>query len=117
MWCAFRLCVRVVVVDQHQRQMWEKILKVVDDFRGGTTELGKLVQDLRGLYVEADPHDPEVRFGFEAVWSPIDGEHMLRTEAWAPVGSSTEESLASVVKDFRSFVGEILAADTGPEHG
>ena len=92
-------------------------MKGVDDFRVGTTDLGKLVQDLRGLYVEADPHDPAVRSGFEAVWSPIDGQNELRTEAWAPAGASTEESLASVLKVFTSFVEELLAADTGPEHG
>ena len=55
--------------------MWQEMLKAVDDFATGTVGLGQLVRDLRGLYVEADPHDPDVGSEFEAVWSGIDGEN------------------------------------------
>ena len=103
-------------VDQHQRRMWQEMLKAVDDVATGTVGLGQLVRDLRGLYVEADPHDPDVGSEFEAVWSGIDGENELRTEAWAPVGIASEQSLRAVVKAFTSFVEGVLAADTGAEH-
>jgi hypothetical protein len=59
-----------------------------------TSLSGKLVSDLRGLYVEADPHDPSVRANFESAWSSLDAEYELRTETWASVGRRQRRSAA-----------------------
>ena len=106
-----------MVVDDHQRQKWQRMLGVIDDFETGTIDLGKAVEHLRGLYVEADPHDPDVRFGFETVWSAIDGENELRTEPWASPGSSTEQSLRAALDAFRRFAQTLLATPSGSDHG
>ena len=60
-------------MDSHQRVMWNRMIELVDGFNIGTDDLGALVRDLRGLFVEADPHDPGTRSDFESYWSPIDG--------------------------------------------
>lgn len=106
-----------MAVDDHQREMWQRMLGVIDDFETRTIGLDKAVEDLRGLYVEADPHAPEVRFGFETVWSAIHGENELRTEPWAPPGSSTERSLRAALDAFRRFVQTLLATQPGSDHG
>jgi len=41
--------------------MWAQMLDLIDNLRAGRLDLAKLVSDLRGLFVEADPHDPVVR--------------------------------------------------------
>jgi hypothetical protein len=106
-----------VVVDAHQPQMWQRMLQAIEGFEAGTLGLGKLVDDLRGLYVEADPHDADVRFGFETFWSAIDGENELRSEPWAPSGSSTDQSLRNALDAFRGFVQGLFAAPAGSDHG
>ena len=68
--------------------MWARMLVRINEFRSDRQGLGTLVDDLRGLYVEADPHDMAVRTEFEVHWAPIDGENELRTESWAPPGCS-----------------------------
>jgi hypothetical protein len=42
--------------------------------------------------------------------APIDTEHELRTEAWAPAGSANDEHLAAVIEDFRRWVNEVLSS-------
>jgi hypothetical protein len=78
--------------------------------------LGQLVADLRGLYVEADPHDPRIRVDFEMHWSAVDAEHELRTERWAPTGAASDERLARAVASFRSWVLGVLTADQSDQH-
>jgi hypothetical protein len=107
---------RMENVDTHQRAMWESMLTEVDRFRSGDLSLGTLVDDLRGLYVEADPHEPRIRSDFEAVWSRIDGEHELRTEPWAPPGSASDAHLATYLDEFSAWVRSVLANDDSSEH-
>jgi len=78
-------------------------------FETGRLDLGKLVADLRGLFIEADPHDPETRSEFEEVWAPLDAEHELRTEDWAPRGLGSDESLARSLGEFRQWVIFVLS--------
>ena len=96
--------------------MWECMLREVDGFRAGHLPLGKLVADLRGLFVEADPHDQGIRSEFEAVWGVIEGEHELRTEPWAPAGSASDANLARSLDEFTVWVRGLLAADTSEDH-
>lgn len=92
------------------------MLDALNDFRAGRLPLGQLVSDLRGYFVEADPQDPTIRSDFEMMWSPLDGELELRTEAWAPPGAATDQSLASAVAEFDGWVREVLASDESQDH-
>jgi hypothetical protein len=104
-------------VDSHQRVMWNRMIERVDGFNIGTDDLGALVRDLRGLFVEADPHDPGTRSDFESYWSPIDGEQELRTEPWTPPGAASDDDLARSLNAFRSWVEGVVRTDTTTEHG
>jgi hypothetical protein len=83
--------------------MWQRMIERVDDFDIGEDDLGSLVRDLRGLFVEADPHDAEARSEFESHWSSIDAEHELRSEPWAPPGAASDDALARSLGAFRSW--------------
>src|SRR5437899_3000201 len=96
--------------------MWESMLTEVDRFRVSEVPLGKLVDDLRGLYVEADPHDARVRTDFEGVWSRIDAENELRTEAWASPGSASDANLAKSLDEFTTWVRSVLSNDPTDDH-
>jgi len=76
-----------------------------------------IVQDLRGLYIEADSHDAGVRDQFEVMWSPIDAQDELRTEPWDPLGSASNETLTQALDAFAEWVIDMLAADPAPQHG
>lgn len=92
------------------------MLKRVDDYRDGVIPLGKLVTDLRGLYEAADIHEGETRRAFESLWSPIDGEHELRTESWAPPGLASDERLVELLDEFSRWVHEVLES-ADHDHG
>lgn len=74
------------------------MLERVSSFRRGDLDLGQLVDGLRSEYVEADPHDAQIRSEFEAMWSPIDGENELRTESWAPPGAANDVRLEEALR-------------------
>ena len=95
--------------------MWQRMIDRLDDYETQRIDLATLVRDLRGLIVEADPHDASTRFDFESYWAALDGEHELRTEAWAPPGSANDDQLARCLVDLRSWIGEVLQ-DEDPEH-
>jgi hypothetical protein len=97
--------------------MWAAMLDQIGGYHAGRLGLGALVQDLRGLYIEADPQDAGVRDQFEVMWSPIDAEHELRTEPWAPPGSASNETLAQALDAFSEWVTGILATHWAPQHG
>ncbi len=88
----------------------------VGKFRQGEMSLARLVDDLRGLYVEADPHDQAVRHSFEQHWSIIDSELEIRTEPWASPGAASEQRLTEALVDFESWVQGLLVT-SGSEHG
>lgn len=62
------------------------MLDQIREYRTDRIGLGALTESLRGLYVEADHHETVIRDQFEALWSPIDARHELRTALWAPAG-------------------------------
>ena len=97
--------------------MWAAMLDQISAYRAGRLGLGALVQDLRGLYVEADSHDAGVRDQFEVMWSPIDAQDELETEPWAPPGSASNETLAQALDAFAEWVTDMLAADPASQHG
>jgi hypothetical protein len=92
------------------------MLDLVVDFQCGKLDLGELVRDLRGLFIEADPHDPTILTAFETVWSPIDAEHELRTERRAPPGMASDETLQRSLDTFRDWVTGVLAAESSEGH-
>lgn len=92
------------------------MLEEADAYRSGRITLAKLIDDLRGLYVEADPHDPATRADFEGYWSALDYEHELRTEPWAPPGAASDERLNDALVRFTTWVRSILEADVTTEH-
>jgi hypothetical protein len=96
--------------------MWERMLDRVADYNLGRVELGALVADLRGFFVEADPHNSALRSDFETYWAPIDAEHELRTEPWAPPNSANDDTLALSVARFREWVRDEVLADTSTKH-
>jgi hypothetical protein len=104
-------------MDQHQQQMWQRMLAKVEDFRAGAISLSRLVDDVRGLYVEADPHDPQMQEEFEEYWSGLDIELSQRTEPWAPPGAATEQSLRVAVGEFEWWVNKVLDEHSLGEHG
>src|SRR5256885_612962 len=103
-------------MDSHQREMWNQMDERVRAFNIGADDLGGLVRDLRGLFVEADPHDPAVRAEFDLHWSPIDAEYELRTEPWAPPGAASDQVLAQSLNAFRSWVTSVVEADRTSDH-
>jgi hypothetical protein len=103
-------------VDSHQREMWNQMAERVGTFKIGADDLGGLVGDLRGLFVEADPHDPVLRTDFEVYWSPIDAEHELRTESWAPTGAANDAALAQSLSAFGSWVANLVEGDPTSDH-
>ncbi len=103
-------------MDDHQRWAWGEILSRLTDFENRVIDLGLLVKDLRGLYVEADPHDVAIRNGFESHWILLDAEHELRAESWAPAGAACDDRLTDAIGSFRSWVNGITAFDTTTEH-
>jgi hypothetical protein len=51
------------------------------------------------------------------MWSTIDGEHELLTEAWATPGSCSIENLHRKLDAFRLWVTTVLAVDSARSHG
>ena len=47
----------------------------------------------------------------------IDMEYETRTEAWAPVDSAGDDSLARSLNTFREWVASAMLADTSADHG
>lgn len=96
--------------------MWQRMLDHIASFHAAETTLSQLVSDLRGLIVEADPHDPAVRDAFKEQWALIDGELELRTEPWAPPGSASDVDLARYLNDLEAWVTGLLRRSSGTLH-
>ncbi|MGH3187625.1 MAG: hypothetical protein ACRDOL_10255 [Streptosporangiaceae bacterium] len=93
------------------------MLDLIGAHRAGRLDLRTLVEGLRGLYVEADPHDAGIRDQFEAMWSPLDTEYELRTEPWAPAHSDSDDALGVALSAMTEWVTAVLAADPTLGHG
>ena len=96
--------------------MWARMLDKITDFRTGQIDLRSLVDDLRGLRTEADPHDPTLQADFEWKWAELEMELELRTEPWAPAGSASDERLNAGLEALDAFVRQVLAADVSDDH-
>jgi hypothetical protein len=88
----------------------------VHAFNIGADDLGGLVRDLRGLFLEADPHDPALSRDFDLHWSPIEAQYELRTELWAPPRAASDEALAESLSSFRSWLASVVGADPTSDH-
>lgn len=98
------------VVDDHQRAMWNRMLDRLLAFENDEIDLTRLVRDLRGLFVEADPHGTDLREGFELHWSELEMNDELRTQSWAPRGSYDEARVQRGIDAFRNWVSNSVEA-------
>ncbi len=92
------------------------MLDRVHEYEQGQLSLGKLVDDLRGLYVEADPHVARILEEFESKWVQIDHQNELRTESWASSGEVSDTRLAQHVRAFHDWVEGMLTGDHRTDH-
>lgn len=99
-------------MEGHQRRVWEQMLRTLDEYEMGTLTLARLVEDLPGYLAAADMKKRDIIDGFWDVFSPIEGEHELRTEPWAPPNSASDERLAEAVRRFRAWATGVLAHAT-----
>ena len=107
---------RIARVDDHQRAMWSRMLDRLHAFENDEIDLTNLVQDLRGLFIEADPHRADVREGFELRWSELEMNDELRTQPWAPRGSYDEAGLRRGIESLREWVTTSVLADFTTDH-
>jgi hypothetical protein len=103
-------------VDDHEREMWNRMLGAVDGYRAGRLKLDRLVSDLRGYFVEADPRTQAIRGQFEIMWSSLDAEWELRSEPWAPPGAANDQTLSRTLDEFCDWVRDVLSRDQTSEH-
>lgn len=96
--------------------MWNRMIARVGKFRQGEMSLARLVDDLRGLYVERILMIRLSATPFEQHWSIIDSELEIRTEPWASPGAASEQRLTEALVDFESWVQGLLVT-SGSEHG
>jgi len=47
---------------------------------------------------------------------PIDYEHELRTESWAPVGAASDENLSGRLEEFCAWVSSVIDLDPTNDH-
>jgi hypothetical protein len=91
------------------------MLDRVHEYERGRLGLAKLVDDLRGLYVEADPQDSGVRDDFESKWIRLDHQNELRTATWTSEVSD-DVQLAQRLEAFHHWVKGVLADDQTTDH-
>jgi hypothetical protein len=84
-------------MDEHQRRVWAQIPVEIDRYRHNEVSLGRLVANLGGLLGATDLHDQTLVGDFWNHLAPIDAEHELRTQPWAPVGSASDDNLDAVL--------------------
>jgi hypothetical protein len=97
-----------VRVDEHERRVWSRMIASIDAYRAGDLTLAKLVPDLQGLLGAADLHDTRIINEFWDHTAPIDMELELRTEAWAPKGSASDEHLDRALDAFEVWARSVL---------
>lgn len=92
------------------------MLDRIHEYEQGRLHLGKLVDDLRGPHVEADPHDSRVRDGFESKWVHLDHQNELRDSTWAASEVSDDVQLAQRLEAFHGWVEGVLGDDQTTDH-
>jgi hypothetical protein len=96
-------------VDDHQRRVWGRMLDSLDAYDAGIIDLAKLSSDLKGLLGAADLHDESLVTDFWDHFAEIEMELELRTEGWAPAGSSSDERLKEALGGYRQWVQAVLS--------
>jgi hypothetical protein len=81
----------------------------VDAYLADEIPLEGLADNLRGLVAASDLKDVKLEREWWEHFYPIDMELELRTEAWAPPGSASDERLSNALADFRAWVVEVLS--------
>jgi hypothetical protein len=96
------------------------MLRQIDDWEQGTIGLRRLVEALYGLLEASEGggvHLLELqRTGKLAEpadelylrWTELDMELELRTEPWAPAGSSSDERLSTAIASIREHIQRVL---------
>jgi hypothetical protein len=91
------------------------MLRQIDDWEQGTIGLRRLVEALYGL-LEASEIDGVYVYGKGSEhadelyrrWTELDMELELRTEPWAPAGSSSDERLSTAIASIREHIQRVL---------
>jgi hypothetical protein len=96
-------------MDEHQRRIWQTMIEEVDAYLGGEIPLEKLAVNLRGLVAASDLKAVKLEREWWEHFNPIDMELELRTEAWAPAGSASDEHLSEALATFRAWVLQVLS--------
>ncbi|WP_214110773.1 hypothetical protein [Acrocarpospora catenulata] len=94
-------------MEDYQRALIGQMTTRLDLYESGDLSISKLVQDLRGLFDAADPHERIIHDSFEHLWSDLDAEADLRTEPWAPPGLADDAHLAKLISALRSWIAVI----------
>ena len=84
------------------------MLDEIDSFRAGGIDLASLASNLKGLLGASDLHGIGLDRDFWDHFQEIDMELELRTEPWAPEGSSSDERLDRGLTLFREWVEGVL---------
>jgi len=87
------------------------MLSAIDSYDAGNLDLGTLCSQLEGLLGASDLHDQSLVTEFWNHFVEIDIEHELRSEAWAPTASSSDEHLRDALLAYRRWVETTLAAE------
>jgi hypothetical protein len=95
-------------VDEHQRRIWDIMIAEVDAYLTDEIPLEGLADNLRGLVAASDLRDVKLEREWWEHFNPIDMELELRTEAWAPAGSASDEHLSEALARFRRWVRQVL---------
>jgi hypothetical protein len=96
--------------------MWVAMVSKLDGYSLADNSFPELVSDVRGLFEAADPHDGAIRSAFQSLWSELDMELELRTEPWAPAGSTSDARLLAGIASLRRWVVEVVLTDDSSEH-
>jgi hypothetical protein len=86
------------------------MIESIDAYRAGDLDLRKLVVDLQGLLGAADLHDTDLVGEWWNHQAPIDMELELRTEAWAPSRSASDDNLDRALSEFQSWARGVLSS-------
>jgi hypothetical protein len=100
-------------MDDHQRRVWGRMIESIDAYRAGQFDLRKLVVDLQGLLGAVELHDDHLVREWWNHEAPIDMELELRTEAWAPEGSASDQALDRALSDFQTWARQVLDSTDG----
>jgi hypothetical protein len=95
-------------MDDRQRRVWAEMVRQIDDWEQGTIGLRRLVEALYGLLEASEMKGAEPADELYLRWTELDMELELRTEPWAPAGSSSDERLSTAIASIREHIQRVL---------